>query len=170
MQGSLANANVEKMAALNEQAAEVCKGMVHSSGSWQSLGGLSQTCGAGEDYREVINSLFSIWACFLIVANLPLCEGLLLEPEGVKKLPLNSDRRSKDTWTKYNPSEPHLVFSIQAEQCNGNSIWRDWWLRHSVSGGIRSTLASSGHSASRGSSIQLLTIQFERGQMLQMMW
>ena len=33
MQTSPANANVEKMAALDELAAEVCKGMVHSSGS-----------------------------------------------------------------------------------------------------------------------------------------
>ena len=170
MQTSPANTNVEKMAALNELAAEVCKGMVHSSGSWHSLGGLSQTCGAGEDYSAVINSLCSIWACFLIMGNLLLRDGLALEPKGVKKLPLNSGRGNKDTWTKNNPSEPHLIFSIQAERCNGNSFWWDWWLRHSVSGGIGSTRASSGHSASRGSSIQLPTVRFERGQMLQMMW
>lgn len=60
MQTTPANKTVEKMAALNERTPEVCKGFVHNNGSWQPLGGLSQTLGAGENYRVVINSLCSI--------------------------------------------------------------------------------------------------------------
>ena len=47
MQTTPTNKNVEKVAALNEMTPEVCKGFVHNNGSWQPLGGLSQTLGGG---------------------------------------------------------------------------------------------------------------------------